>query len=125
MAKPKTQYPPRKIVSVVFFGFLLLVGLYSVQNPKRLIPTPANTNEVVSYISGVVVDQNNTRLSGAKVSVQDALATTNGEGAFVLPLYPDVYTISISKKGYQSITRTIDIRDQRKVQMTFTMIPEQ
>ena len=75
--------------------------------------TPAHAQQYLGTLNGSVADSTGAKVVGAEVTAKDlttnfvSKGVTNGEGAYAIPsLTPDVYTITVTAKGFRVETRT-------------------
>jgi len=87
------------------FGLLLMLGFGLV--------TPSSAQQYLGTLNGSVADSTGAKVVGAEVTAKDTTTNfvskgvTNSEGAYSIPsLAPDVYTVTISAKGFRIETRT-------------------
>ena len=87
------------------FGLLLILAFSLV--------TPAHAQQYLGTLNGSVADATGAKVVGAEVTATDtstnfvSKGVTNGEGAYTIPsLTPDVYTLTVTAKGFRTETRT-------------------
>ncbi|SRR5260221_10641895 len=110
-----------KQLSLVFiFSFILLLGVYAFQYPKKVIISPASRNAQTAFFSGSVLDsETGIPIAGVKIAASGNIASTNNQGVFTLPLPVDTYEVAFSKEGYTSETSHIDLTTENQKEMDF------
>jgi hypothetical protein len=96
-----------------------------------VLATPAHAQQYLGTLSGSVADSTGAKIVGAEVTATDTTTNfvskgvTNGEGAYTIPfLTPDVYTITVTAKGFRIETRTdITLTSGTTVGVDFSLTP--
>ena len=87
----------------------------------------ADNGEAGARITGRVVDQHNSAIAGAHVTTSlagtgiRAETDTNGEGEFSLELVKGEYTLTVRAKGFEMLTRRIDLQASQLANETFVL----
>src|SRR4051812_40735326 len=91
----------------------------------------ANPQSTTATITGTVVDQNNSSLPGATITLTNITnnlqrqATTNESGQFTIPLLPpSVYTLTAQHDGFAPFripSLTVNVNDQRSLTIEMTV----
>jgi hypothetical protein len=101
------------IVSSIVFSLVLSLSLYSFQNAKEVTVVPADSQ--LSFLSGKVIDtKTGAAISGVEVSTSSAVATTNANGIFMLPLSAGSYTVSFYKSEYTRVMKTVSVEANKE-----------
>jgi uncharacterized membrane protein len=78
-----------------------------------------------SVITGTVKNSAGSPIEAALVSVNSYSATTDVEGKFVLTLPPNVYTVTVTKSGYRTVSQTVDASTAGTYTLDFTLTEAQ
>jgi len=108
---------------VVGFGMLSILAVS--------FAAPAQAQQYLGTLNGSVADSTGAKVVGAEVSATDTTThfvskgLTNGEGAYTIPsLTPDVYSLTVTAKGFRVETRTdITLTSGAEVGIDFALTP--
>lgn len=87
---------------------------------------PGEIEPAPGHISGIVVDPELVPVAEAYVAVTpgDYVTTTNAAGAFKIgPLAEGTYSVLAEKRGYQSATIEVAVREESPTKVTLTLEP--
>lgn len=108
---------------VGFFTLLLGILVYSIQNPKLPRTSPASVSiPGQSFVSGYIRDADlSLPVVGAKITANGSFATSNKDGAFVIPSESGEVELLVQKEGYRKQKKTIKIEVDSTVQSEFAL----
>ena len=83
-------------------------------------------------ISGTVQDPSGAVIAGAKIEItgeglaQPVLLATDGQGKFTSPeLKPGTYSLRVMHDGFETLTKTVDLKDAGQLQLTLAVAQQQ
>jgi Carboxypeptidase regulatory-like domain len=121
--RPRTRIGTKPVLAGVL---LLACGLAVLAASKK---KPAD--DTYAIVSGTVFDPGgyalpdaNAKLTfeaPAKAKPLEAVASERGEFVFRVPPGPAHYTVTVSAKGFQAQSKTVEVQDQERVEVTFQL----
>ncbi|MGD0473231.1 MAG: TonB-dependent receptor [Candidatus Velthaea sp.] len=85
----------------------------------------AQTASATGTVSGTIVDSNGRLVPGAGVTAngggRSQKAVSNGSGTFALALPPGIYTITVSKGGYQTAQQDVVVAGGESIKANITL----
>lgn len=125
----KTKKRPRTRIGTkpVLAGALLLVfwlALAAAPKKKPAADTYAIVSGTVFDASGYALPDANATLTfeaPSKAKALEAVSSPRGEFVFRVPPGPAHYTVTVSAKGFESQSKTVEVQDQERVEVTFQL----
>ncbi len=113
------------MAKVVFAGLTAVLFFLSVVARSGAATTVAQATNGAGTISGTVVDSNGRNVAGASVSANGGgarlTARTDANGAFSLTLPRAIYTITVSKGGYQTAEQDVVVTGGDTIKSKITL----
>jgi hypothetical protein len=105
--------------------FLVCAGLLSGQTQKK--------QEPYALVRGSVFLESGRSQPGAKVvlaakdkperKLQEQVSSLQGEFAFRVPPGPGAYVVTVSMKGFATVSKEVEIAGQEQINKTFSLVP--
>lgn len=112
----------------VLAGALLLTflcwALGAAPKKKPAADTYAIVSGTVFDASGYALPEANAKLTfeaPAKAKPLEAVSSPRGEFVFRVPPGPAHYTVTVSAKGFEAQSKTVEVQDQERVEVTFQL----
>jgi hypothetical protein len=125
----KTKKRPRTRIGIraVLAGAVLLafsLAVFAAPKKKPDADTYAIVSGTVFDASGYALPDADAKLTfeaPAKAKPLEAVSSARGEFVFRVPPGPAHYTVTVSAKGFESQSKTIEVQDQERVEVTFQL----
>src|SRR5581483_8701555 len=93
-----------------------------------LLCLTASTPLFSQTISGTIQDPSGAVIAGAEIHItggdlaQPIVISSDGAGHFVSPdLKPGTYSVEVVRPGFESLTKTVEVREAVQIQLTLTI----
>ncbi len=110
------------LAAVLLLAFCLALRAASKKKPAD--DTYAIVSGTVFDPSGYALPDANAKLTfeaPAKTKPLEAVSSSRGEFVFRVPPGPAHYTVMVSAKGFESQSKTVEVQDQERVEVTFQL----
>lgn len=121
--RPRTKIGTKPVLALV----LLLVFCFALAAAPKKKPA----TDTYAMVSGTVFDSSGYALpdadakltfeAAAKAKPLEAVSNPRGEFVFRVPPGPAHYTVTVSAKGFESQSKTVEVQDQERVEVTFQL----
>jgi hypothetical protein len=114
------------LAAVLLLGFEFTFGgaLGAASKKKAADDTYAIVSGTVFDASGYALADAEAKLTfeaPAKAKPLEAVSSPRGEFVFRVPPGPAHYTVTVSAKGFESQSKTVEVQDQERVEVTFQL----